>query len=142
MFKELAWYRNECDVFLKNDPVDDGEVRWGPVPDFEGGALLNGFYAKSSKVTSANNTGERTNQPHAPVSPSSKDTTANGQASREESSLFVDDQNGDQGDQSCAIKSEDDDNSQQALSGLPQSTKRASDSEGRARRGGKRQRTK
>ncbi|PNP78878.1 hypothetical protein FNYG_07743 [Fusarium nygamai] len=142
IFDELADYRNDCDDLLDNDlGFDDGEPHWGPVPDDEGGAILNRSYGKSSRVTSANNIEERTNQPQALVSPSDKDTTEK-QASREESSLFVDDQHSDEDDQSCTIKSEDGDNNQQSLADLPPATKRASNSGGRAGRGAKRQRTK
>lgn len=141
MFEQLADYRNTCDDFLDNGLADFDEPDWGPVPDDEGGALLNGFYGKSSRVTSANNTEKRSNQPQAPVSPSGKDTP-NKQASREQSSRFVDDQQSGRSDQSCIIKSEDGDNNQQTLIDLNQSTKRASDSGGQTRRGGKRQRTK
>ncbi|RBA17693.1 hypothetical protein FPRO05_11408 [Fusarium proliferatum] len=141
MFEELAKYRNDCDVFLDNGLVDDGEPDWGPVPDDEGGALLNRSYGKSSIATPSNNIEERTNQPRAPVS-HSNDDTHNEQASREQGSLFVDDQQSDRGNQSFTIKIEDGDDNQQILSGLSPSTKRASDSDGQAKRGGKRQRTK
>ncbi|KAG4271307.1 hypothetical protein FPRO04_11069 [Fusarium proliferatum] len=141
MFEELAEYRNNCDVFLDNGLVDDGEPDWGPVPDDEGGALLNRSYGKSSIAIPANNIEERTNQPRAPVS-HSNDDTHNEQASREQGSLFVDDQQSDRGDQSFTFKIEDGDDNQQILSGLSPSTKRASDSDGQAKRGGKRQRTK
>ncbi|KAG5743799.1 hypothetical protein H9Q69_005923 [Fusarium xylarioides] len=141
MFEELAEYRNDCDVFLNNGLVDDGGPDWGPVPDDESGALLNKSYRKLSGVTSADNTEEHTNRARAPVSSSDEDTVDE-QASREESSLFIDDQQSDPGDQSCTIKSEDCDENQQTLTDSSPSTKRASDSHGRARRGGKRQRTK
>ncbi|KAF5543082.1 hypothetical protein FNAPI_9790 [Fusarium napiforme] len=141
VLEELAEYRNDCDVFLDNGLADDNEPDWGPVPNDEGGALLNESYGKFSRVASANNTEEHTNQPQALFSPSDKDTTEK-QASREESSLFLDDQHSDEDDQSCTIKSEDGDNNQQTLADLPPSTKRASNSGGRAGRGAKRQRTK
>ncbi|KAG7412018.1 hypothetical protein ACKAV7_008645 [Fusarium commune] len=153
MFEELAEFRNDCDVFLVNGLVDDGEPDWGPVPDDEGGALLNRTYRNVSEVTSPGNTEEQTSQPEAPVSPSGEDTTDE-QANREESPLFIDDQRSDRSDQSYSIKSEDSDMDQQlgaSTSGLGQleqghtdlspSTKRGSDSEGQARYGGKRQRT-
>ncbi|KAF5695563.1 hypothetical protein FDENT_293 [Fusarium denticulatum] len=141
MFEELAEYRNKCDGFLDNGLADDNEPDWGPVPYDEGGALLNESYGKFSRVASANNTEEHTNQARvAPVSLSGEDI-ANKQASREESSLFIDDQHSDEDDQSCTIKSEDGDNNQQTLTDLPPSTKRASDSGGRAGQGAKRQRT-
>ncbi|KAF5574180.1 hypothetical protein FPANT_11911 [Fusarium pseudoanthophilum] len=135
MLEELAEYRNDCDVFLDNGLADDNEPDWGPVPNDEGGALLNKSYRKFSGATSANKTGR------VLVSPIGEDTTEK-QASREESSLFVDDQHLDGDGQSSTIKSEDDDNNQQTLADLPPSTKRASVSGGRAGRGAKRQRTK
>ncbi|KAF5964443.1 hypothetical protein FCOIX_13424 [Fusarium coicis] len=141
LFEELAEYRNKCDRFLDHGLADDNEPDWGPVPNDEGGALLNESYGKFSGVASANNTGKHTTQPQAPVSPSSEDATEK-QASREESSLFIDDQHRDGYDQSSTIKSEDDDNNQQTLAGLPPSTKRARNTTGRAGRGAKRQRTK
>ncbi|KAF5986041.1 hypothetical protein FBULB1_2605 [Fusarium bulbicola] len=141
MLEELAEYRNDVDLFLVNGLVGDGEPDWGPVPDGEGGALLNKSYGKSSKVISSNSPKERTDQARAPVSPSGGDTTK--QTSREESSLFVDDQQIDQGDEGCVIKSEDgDDEDHQAPIASSLSAKRACDSGGRAGRGGKRQRTK
>ncbi|KAF5573772.1 hypothetical protein FPCIR_13853 [Fusarium pseudocircinatum] len=141
MLEELAEYRNKCDGFLDNGLADNNEPDRVPVPNDEGGALLNESYGKFSRVASANNTEERTNQPRALVSPGGKDAVDE-QASREESSLFIDDQHRDEDDQSCTIKSEDGDNNQQALADLPPSTKRASNSGGRAGRGAKRQRTK
>ncbi|KAF5610867.1 uncharacterized protein FTJAE_14247 [Fusarium tjaetaba] len=135
MLEELAEYRNDCDVFLDNGLADDNEPDWGPVPNDEGGALLNKSYRKFPGATSANITGR------VLVSPIGEDTTEK-QASHEESSLFVDGHHHDEDDQSSTIKSEDDDNNQQSLADLPPATKRASNSGGRAGRGAKRQRTK
>ncbi|KAF5586797.1 uncharacterized protein FSUBG_12008 [Fusarium subglutinans] len=141
MLEELAEYRNNVDLFVDDGLVVENEPDWGPVPDDEGGALLNKSYGKSSKVISSNNPKERTNQTGAPASPSGGDTTK--QSSREESSLFVDDQQSLQSDEGCIIKSEDgDDGDHQTPIASSLSAKRASDSGGRAGRGGKRQRTK
>jgi hypothetical protein len=153
MFEELAEFRNDCDVFLVNGLVDDGEPDWGPVPDDEGGALLNRTYHNSSGVTSPSNTGEQATQTQTSSSPYVANAT-NKHANREESSLFMDDQRSDRSDRSYSIKSEDGDMNQQlgaSTSGLGQleqghtdvspPTKRASDCEGQAGHGGKRQRT-
>ncbi|KAL5620029.1 hypothetical protein FOBRF1_003275 [Fusarium oxysporum] len=153
MFEELAEFRNHCDVFLVNGLVDDGEPDWGPVPDDEGGALPNRTYHNSSGVTSPGNTGEQATQTQTSSSPYVANAT-NKHANREESSLFMDDQRSDRSDRSYSIKSEDGDMNQQlgaSTNGLGQleqghtdvspPTKRASDCEGQARHGGKRQRT-
>ncbi|KAJ4092572.1 hypothetical protein NW769_012565 [Fusarium oxysporum] len=150
---ELAEFRNDCDVFLVNGLVDDGEPDWGPVPDDEGGALLNRTYHNSSGVTSSGNTGEQATKTQTSSSPYVANAT-NKHANREESSLFMDDQRSDRSDRSYSIKSEDGDMNQQlgaSTSGLGQleqghtdvspPTKRASDCEGQAGHGGKRQRT-
>ncbi|KAJ4037300.1 hypothetical protein NW756_005696 [Fusarium oxysporum] len=150
---ELAEFRNDCDVFLVNGLVDDGEPDWGPVPDDEGGALLNRTYHNSSGVTSSGKTGEQATKTQTSSSPYVANAT-NKHANREESSLFMDDQRSDRSDRSYSIKSEDGDMNQQlgaSTSGLGQleqghtdvspPTKRASDCEGQAGHGGKRQRT-
>ncbi|KAJ4220111.1 hypothetical protein NW760_012031 [Fusarium oxysporum] len=131
----------------------DGEPDWGPVPDDEGGALLNRTYHNSSGVTSSGNTGEQATKTQTSSSPYVANAT-NKHANREESSLFMDDQRSDRSDRSYSIKSEDGDMNQQlgaSTSGLGQleqghtdvspPTKRASDCEGQAGHGGKRQRT-
>jgi hypothetical protein len=147
MLEELVAFRNDCDEVLDSRLLDDDEPDWGPVPDEEGGALLNRTYRNDSKVIAPVNTEEQTNQSEAPASPNSADTTDE-QANGEESPLFIDD--GHQSNGSAWFfdsKEEDMDYQLGAFTNsghadLSSSTKRANDSEGQAGHGDRRQRTK
>ncbi|KAF9765365.1 hypothetical protein IL306_002378 [Fusarium sp. DS 682] len=135
--EDLASFRNDCDNFVDNGLDHDIEPDWGPVPDSEGGALVNECYSRSSNAMSAGNAQEQCNEAKNPVSRNSANTT-DVQTKREESPHFVEADNH-QSNKSAPIKPEVKgslqaslDNPKQcneALSNASRSIKRTRDSE-------------